>query len=269
MVDTVVRAGELPDWLLAHGRTCITTIEIAEQLDIPLAEVPPITARWRTKKQAFSPTRGLYVPIPPEFRKWGVVPAKNFVDPLMRHLGHRYYVGYLSAAEVHGASHQKPQVFQVVTSARLANRRIERVRIEFIHSVHLGRRPTVTVNTPTGSISVSTPETTVLDLITNPRLGAGLSNIATIIGEMLQDATLNLSTLCQLAPEYPGATAQRAGWMIEQAATEVGVDVELEALADLARSRIEPTPLSSSAPRRGPLDRRWNIVVNTEVESDL
>ena len=269
MVDTDVRAGELPDWLLARGRVWATTAEIAEILGVPLDEVPQIAARWRAKKQAFSPTRGAYVPVPPEFRGWGVVPASYFIDHLMRHLGHPYYVAFLSAAEVHGASHQKPQVFQVVTSARLADRQFERVRIKFTHSVHLDDRPTLKRNTPTGTMTVSTPETTVLDLVTSPRLGAGLSNIATIIGEMLQDNTLGLPALIQLAQNYPVATAQRAGWMIEHAAHEVGHDVDLADLLTLARSRTEPTPLASSGPRRGPIDRRWNVIVNTEVESDL
>ena len=42
--------------------------------------------------------------IPPEFRSWGAVPATHFIDPMMRFLGHDYYVGYLSAAEAHGAA---------------------------------------------------------------------------------------------------------------------------------------------------------------------
>src|SRR5665811_2574872 len=65
----------------------------------------------------------------PEFRSWGAVPAAHFVDPMMRHLGHDYYVCLLSAAEIHGFSHQRPQVFQVMTPARLRARTFGRVRI--------------------------------------------------------------------------------------------------------------------------------------------
>ena len=44
----------------------------------------------------------------PEFRSWGVVPASHFIGALMKHLGHDYYVGYLSATEVLGSAHQAP-----------------------------------------------------------------------------------------------------------------------------------------------------------------
>lgn len=269
MVDSKPKATQLPDWLLAHGLIWATTAEIADILDVTLAEVPPIAARWKAKHHAFSPTRGAYVAVPAEFRSWGVVPASYFVDHLMGYLGHPYYVGYLSAAEVHGAAHQKPQVFQIVTSARLADRQFEQLRIEFIHSAHLRGRQTVNVNTPTGKMTVSSPETTVLDLVANPHHGGGLSNIATIIGELLDDEKLDLLALARLARDYPVAVAQRAGWIIELAAAQIGVAVELDALADIGRARTEPTPLASRGPRRGFIDQRWNVIVNTEVESDL
>ena len=66
------------------------------------------------------------MPIPAEYRSWRAVPASHFIDPMMRHLDHGYYVGYLSAAEVHGAAHQRPQVFQVITDARLNDRTFDR-----------------------------------------------------------------------------------------------------------------------------------------------
>jgi len=37
----------------------------------------------------------------------------DFIDQLMKHLGRSYCVGLLSAAEIHGADQQRPQVFQV------------------------------------------------------------------------------------------------------------------------------------------------------------
>ena len=74
---------------------------------------------------------------------------------MMQHLGHYYYVGLLSAAEIPGSAHQRPQVFQVMTSARLRDRAFGRVRIDFITSVHTSDRPTESVNTPTGTMRVS------------------------------------------------------------------------------------------------------------------
>lgn len=260
---------DLPDWLISHGRHWIATDEIAAVLAIPVEQVPPIVARLRRAGRLFSPMRGGYVPIPAEYRSWRAVPASHFIDPMMRHLGHEYYVGYLSAAEVHGAAHQRPQVFQVITDARLNDRTFDRVRIEFTTSAKTATRPTTAVNTPTGTMKVSIPETTVLDLVARPVHGGGLSNIATIIGEFLGDGLLDIQRLASLAMDYPAAVPQRTGWMLEQVAEQVGAEVDLAPLAEVAHARLKPTPLAAAGRQAGPFNERWNILVNTDVESDL
>ena len=260
---------DLPDWLISHGRHWITTDEIAATLAIAVEQVPPIVARLRRAGRMFSPTRGGYVPIPAEYRSWRAVPASHFIDSMMRYLGHEYYVGYLSAAEVHGAAHQRPQVFQVITDARLNDRSFDRVTIKFTTSAKTGTRPTTTVNTPTGTIKVSVPEITVLDLVASPAHGGGLSNIATVLGGLLGDGLLDVARLAQLATDYPAAVSQRTGWLVERVATEVGVEVDLAPLDAIARARLKPTPLAAAGSRTGPFNERWNIVVNTDVEPDL
>ena len=51
-----------------------------------------------------------------EFRDKGCLPASHFIPYLMEHLGEKYYAGLLSAAEYHGAAHQRTQVFQVLVA---------------------------------------------------------------------------------------------------------------------------------------------------------
>lgn len=260
---------DLPDWLLAHGRNWITSTEVADLLQITLNEVPPIAARWRAKRHAFSPTRGAYVPIPPEFRSWGATPAGHFIDALMNHLGHAYYVGYLSAAEVYGAAHQRPQTFQVVTTGRLARRNFGRVRIEFIKSAEAARRPTIRHNTPTGTMAVSTPEVTVLDLVAGPIHGGGLSNVMTVIADLIKDGSLDAKLLARSSLDYPVTVRQRTGWLIERATINVEVNFDMTPLAKAVADHFERTPLLASGPRSGELDGRWNVIINTEVEPDL
>ena len=272
MIDTAERVvgkpRDLPDWLLSHGSAFTTTAEVARLLDISPREVAAIAARWRANGQAFSPSPGTYVPIPSQFRSWGAVPASHFVDPLMKHLGHPYYVGFLSAAEIHDAAHQRPQVFQIVTTGRLSGRTFGRVRLAFITSASTSKRPVITPNTPTGTMRVSTPEVTVLDLVGDPIHGGGLSNVATVIADLLEDDKLDIDQLVQVADRYPVAVVQRTGWMIEHAASELGANIDLEPLVDIANRRTERTLLSPSGPRRGNTDPRWRVVVNAEVESD-
>lgn len=261
---------DIPDWFISHGRYWATVADIAEVLGIPSNQVYPIVAQLRSKSKIFSPARGLYVFVPPEFRKWSVLPASYFIDPLMNHLGHPYYVGLLSAAELHGSAHQRPQVFQVITSARKEDKTIERVRLEFFTDANMGERPTEVRNTPTGILRLSSPEVTILDLVANPIRGGGLSNVATVIAEMLRDEVVESSSLASPARTYALSVVRRTGWLIEQMSQALGLVVpELDQLHDLSRAHPEPSILFSGEPRAGLLDHRWHIILNGEIEADL
>ena len=260
---------DLVDELIARGEHWVSLRDVANLLSIPDAQAPAIMSRLRVKNKVFSPTRGAYVPVPPEFRSWGAVPASHFIDPLMKQLGHYYYVGLLSAAEIHGAAHQKPQVFQVVTNARVRNRAFGRVKIEFIYDRKAPVRPTNIVNTPTGTMHVATSEVTLLDLVYRPNRSGGLSNITTVASEMLSERKLEIDRIVKAAVSYPVATVKRTGWILDQASRLMGIEIETEPLVKLSSQRSEPTPLDCRHPRAGVLDKRWNVLVNTEIEPDV
>ena len=262
-----VRPKDLPDYFLSHGQHWLTTTAIADAIGGSLLDARQTANRWQTKGLAFSPTRGAYVLIPPQFRTWRAVPASHFVDNMMRYLGHAYYVGYLSAAEVHDAAHQRPQTFQVVTNERLRTRTFGRVRLTFILNAHTADRPTVTVNTPTGTIRVSTPEATILDLVSAPEHSGGLSNVATVMGDLLEDAKLNVPEIVRIAKGWPTTVVQRTGWLLDFTARELGVDLDLDPLASVAIDQGSVTKLSPSG-GNGQLNARWNIIVNSDVEPD-
>lgn len=257
---TTLEPRDLVDWLLSRGRHWVTTAEAAELLSIPAHHVAPSLAEMRRRGHLFSPTKGLYVAIPPEFRSWGTVPAAHFVDPMMRHLGHDYYVCLLSAAEVHGYSHQRPQVFQVMTSGRLRDRAFGRVRIEFITSRHTPERPTTEVNTPTGTMVVATREVTILDLVSFPSESGSLDNVSTILGDMVQDQAIDMTRLAEIAVGYPVSIAQRTGWLLDSLAIRLDAEVDTEPLRQVAAARTTPTPLDPAFGRLGTLDPRWNVL---------
>jgi predicted transcriptional regulator of viral defense system len=107
------------DDLLAHGRHAVTTEEASHILGVPRDQVRVRMNRYAHAARVFSPARGLWVLVPPEFRTWTVVPGLHFIDAMMGHLGRAYYVGWLSAAEVHGSAHQRPQVLQVAVETHV------------------------------------------------------------------------------------------------------------------------------------------------------
>ena len=92
----------------------VTVDEAAKVTGASMVAVRSALRRMVLKKRAFSPARGLFVFVQPEYRSWGVVPLEWFVDPMMKHLDRLYYVGVLSAAELHGAAHQRARVAQML-----------------------------------------------------------------------------------------------------------------------------------------------------------
>jgi predicted transcriptional regulator of viral defense system len=254
---------DLPDLLISRGRYATSLADIRALTGLSDAAIVSGLQRLRRQQRVFSPTRGLYVVVPPEYRSWGVVPADWFIDDMMRHLDHRYYVALLSAAALHGAAHQAPQLFQVMANARVLDRTLGRVRLRFYSSGHIMDTPTETIVVHTGSIPVSSREATVVDLVRLPRAGGGIDNVATILAEI---GELDGSTLATLAARYGRAATRRTGWMVER----YGSCPDLQPLRSAARLDLgAPDLLAASGPRRGPTDRDWRIKLNVLVEPDL
>lgn len=261
---------QIADALVAAGAHFVSTRELGTRLGVQPDQVWSSLQRSIEAHRMVSVTKGGWVPVPPEYRSAGAPPPLHFIDPMMKFMGHDYYVGFLSAAAMHGASHQAPMVFQVATPALLRDRRIGSWRLRFARRSEAANRPTERRIVPTGRANVSTPEVTVLDLVEAPRLGAGLSNVATIIGDLILDDRLDVEKLADDAKGYSLTVAQRAGYLIDFMATELDVSVNPCALHDyVSNSKPNTVPLQPGAPSRAARDDRWRVDINTKVEHDL
>ena len=265
MSDGGVPVRLLPDHLIAIGEPVATTSRVSELVGLAPRSLHAGLSRLRRQGRLFSPTRGLYVAIPPQYRSWGVVPASWWIDAMMAHLGRGYYVALLTAAAIHGAAHQSPQVFQVVVDRQVADRDLQRVRLRFHVSAALPSLPdgaVVRVATETGSMAVSSRELTAIDLAANPTRSGGLDNVATVLVEL---GELDTDLLAAIGPLYPRATIRRLGWLLDEI-----VDVDgLDALKRFAEPAVSPpTPLDVAGPSRAPRNTTWGIVENATVEPD-
>ncbi len=260
---THLRVNDLPDHFLSQGRFSASTEEISELTGIARRALGPALKRLRDRRLAFSPARGLYCFVPPEYRSWGVTPGAWMIDDTMRHLGRDYYVSLLSAAEMHGAAHHAPQVFQVLVGIQTADRDIGRVRLRFVLDAHLDNGAVETRGVPTGTVRVGTREQTAVDLVAHHRHAGGWSNVATVLGELER---LDGGELARLAGHRPLAQARRLGWLLDRFAAGIDTDP----LASLAcRPTALPTPLEPAAARAGELNERWALIVNADVQPDL
>lgn len=253
---------ELWDQLLAEGRSAVTAAELEERTGATRNAVYAAVKYAIDKGRMFSPVRGLYVIVPPDYRSWRVVPAAHFIDPMMRYLGIDYYVAFASAAQWWGAAHQAPQEFQVVTERTVLDRDIERVRLRFHTSTRIDTHAVRRVAGPRTMIRVATPDLCSVDLVGRPRVAGGLANVATILAEL---PDLDGGRIAALAAKRSRAEARRLGWLLELVRT----DLDLDALHQLAQpDHGQPTLLASDGARRGQRDERWGVIVNATVETD-
>lgn len=271
MGERTVAPSNLADWLIGRGRHFICSHDAAELLGVRPDKVWASLGRARQARKMASVTKGGWVPVLPEYRGAGAPPPLHYVDQLMEFLGHPYYVGFLSAAALHGAAHHPPMVLQVVTPARLRSRRIGANRISFVRRTAAAQRETQRANTPTGRVWVSTPATTVLDLAGSPRLGGGVSNVATVIGDLLISRLLDIESLAAVASAFPKAAVQRAGWLLQHMAEQTGMEASIaDALDSLSQmTGTEWAVLVPGLPPTGARDQRWRVVLNAPVEHDL
>jgi len=255
----------LPDALLAEGITWITTTEAAERLGIQPNQVPDSLERSRAAGRMRSITKGAWLVVPPEYLRWGAPPPEHYIDAWMRHLGHDYYVGLLAAAARHGLSHHAPQVFHVVTTARLRDRTIGRSKIAFVYAKHCSERQTIHATVPTGRLVVSSLSVTLLDLVSYPHHSGGLSNVASIAALALEEGRVDTKALVTNAATYRVSAVQRLGFLVETAMAHVGTTVDLTPLARLVQRR-SIVPLDPRSTATGDVDPRWHVRVNVAVE---
>lgn len=220
----------------------------------------------RLSKQAIiaSPARGFYVIVPPEYRSLGSLPADQFIPALMTRLGLAYYAGLLSAAQYHGAAHHRPQEFQVMVAK--SRRPIVRgsVRVSFMVRKRLTEVPVTNFNTPRGTIAVSTPEATAVDLVGYHEQAGGLDNVATVLSELGEK--IDPDKLLTAAQTAPMPWVQRLGYLLEH----VDAAPKARALRPYVQKHAhQSVPLLPAAPQNAAKrDDVWKLRINADVEAE-
>ena len=252
------------DDLALNGRYHFTIGEAAMVFGIDLTALRPRLRRLKELGLVASPYRGFYVIVPPEYRRLGCLPAEQFVPQLMQHLGEPYYIGLLSAAERHGAAHQRPQTCQVIVRRNREPLSCGVVRIQFIARGDLERMPVATVNTARGVVRYATPEVTALELVGYPDHACGLDNVATVVAELAE--SLDVGKLLEAARLSPVSWSQRLGYIFEL----VGLGDLARSLASFVHHRARSyTPLRRAATiARAKRSTDWKLVINASVEPD-
>lgn len=256
---------EYIDHLAASGRYHFTTPEAQAALGISTVAARAALRRLANQAEIATPHRGFHVIVPPEYRRLGCLPPEQFIPNLMKYLGETYYVALLSAAEIHGAAHQRPQRFQVMVAKNRRELICGEVRVQFVARADLARTPTVEMHSPRGRMLVAAPAATALELIGYADQCGGLDNVASVLPELAE--VIDPERLLEAARLCPIAWAQRLGYMLEL--------VNKSELAAALTSHVREhaawiAPLVRTVPMTGaPRVTRWKLAVNARVEPDL
>ncbi|MHB1455604.1 MAG: type IV toxin-antitoxin system AbiEi family antitoxin domain-containing protein [Armatimonadota bacterium] len=213
----------------------------------------------------FSPGKGFYVIIDPQHQGTGFVPVEWFIDDWMRFTGARYYVGLLSAAMQHGASHQKPQQVQIISDMRPQLIEKGAYSISFFHKKAIPDDYLEQRQSPAGYYWISTPEMTAYDLLRYPKASRSLNLTATVMQELGEKIDPDrLAALIDAGSEV--SVLQRLGWMLDQ----TGWEEKTSTLADKLRGS-EPAwrTIHKDLTSEGPRDTKWHVIVNVDIEADL
>jgi predicted transcriptional regulator of viral defense system len=220
--------------------------------------------RLAKKNVIASPARGFYVIVPPEYRSLGCLPADQFIPALMKRLDVPYYAGLLSAAQYHGAAHQRPQEFQVFLAKNRRPILCGAVRVAFLARKRLADVPVQSFNTPRGTLLVSSPEATALDLIGYTHHAGGLSQVATVLSELAE--RIDPDKLAAAARTAPVAWAQRLGYLLEHLGFAARTPALKEHVREYARQSTALLPKARRA--RSRRNKSWKIYINADVEAE-
>lgn len=263
--ETRIHAREYIARLASGGRYHFSSREAQDALNVSADAAKLALNRLAKQGLVASPARGFYVIVPPEYQSLGCLPADQFIPALMKNLGQPYYMGLLSAAQYHGAAHHRPQESQVMLGKSRRPILAGAVLVAFIVRKQIAEVPVQSFNTPRGTVLVSTPEATAVDLVGYSHHVGGLDQVATVLGELAE--VLDPAKLVLAAQKAPTPWAQRLGYLLEKVdAVEKAVPLKSYVHAHARQAvALLPTAPHDSASR----DDGWKLIVNAEVEPEI
>jgi len=220
------------------------------------------------KQKIVSIFKGYYLIIPPQYSAKGILPPALFIDELMKHLKRNYYIALLNAGALHGAGHQQPQEYFVITEypvLRPTNKR--GIKINYI-STKLFPPETLLEKkkTETGYITVSNPILTAVDLINYEKRIGGLNRAVTVINELLENVKPKEITQ-ELVAYANTTTLQRFGFILEEILGKQNLADKLFSLCQKTDITFYQIPLKASGEKmKEPINEKWKITINTDID---
>ncbi|PWK20019.1 type IV toxin-antitoxin system AbiEi family antitoxin domain-containing protein [Xanthomarina spongicola] len=257
---------EFLDKIRAKGRFAFTLDEVKSQFNISDKAISQNLYRLKSKNKIVQIRKEFYTILPPEYAHQGIIPTNLFLDDMMLALNKEYYLGLISAAAIHGASHQQSmETFVITEKPALRNVKNKKLKINFYVKNCWNKEDILQVKTDAGYMNVSSPELTALDLLYY--IGSlGMNRVITILEELFE--VVKASELKKVAKNYPQKAAiQRLGYLSETILNNQKFsDILYESINLKKGANI---PLMPGRNRKGKINTKWKIIHNVKIESDL
>jgi len=125
--------------------------------------------------------------------------------------------------------------------------------------------PVKKINNQRGTIRISTPEATAIDLVGYYQRAGGLEQVMTVLSELAEQ--IEPDNLVAAAKTAPVAWAQRLGYLLDRVGAGERVVMLKTYVKEKARDSVQLLP---SAPRANTLrDPNWKLFINADLEPEL
>jgi predicted transcriptional regulator of viral defense system len=241
----------------------LTLTELRNNFDSSEKAILQSIYRLKAKNLLAQVRKEFYVILPPQYAGRGMIPPTLFIGDLMAYLQRDYYVCLLSASALHGAGHQQPMQFQVMTpKPPLRSIRNEKLDLRFYIKSVWQPEDLVQIKTEAGYICVSSPALTAFDLVHYNKQIGGLNRILPILEDLAE--RLKASDLSRTSGSQQTPDLQRLGYLLDQ----LGNEKLASALYQTGSKKVlRPIPISlAHQDRRGELNSKWNVIINTDLD---
>lgn len=253
----------------AMGKYSFSLQDIRDKFQLSDNTLWKALQRLKRQKEIAMVRKEFYVIVPPEYRANGIIPTSLFIDDLMKFLERDYYVGLLNAAVYHGAAHQQPQDFSVITKgSHLRKIYNNKVSIRFYIKKEWAKEDIIQQKVNTGYLNISSPELTALDIVNYFNEVGGFNRIATILEELVE--SMEGKEIAKTAQRYEQVVAvQRLGYLLEEVLQQPALSNSLfEYLQSVKFFPVLLRP-QKEKPDSMTTGNRWKVVPNVEIETDL
>lgn len=260
----------MSDWI--HGREIRgkATFSIVNVKDAfaerPSKSINTELSRQVSRGRVQSVYRGFYVIVPVQYQLKGVIPPVYYVDDLMDYVGKPYYVGLLSAAAMHGATHQRAMKTQVMTVLPRIKASGKNSLLDWSYRQQIPEAFVMKKNAEIGTLRYSGPELTAVDLVQFASHVGGYQRVATVLAELMD--SVDMGKIDELLPFTTVATVQRLGYLLECVLSRQDQADALFQVLKMQGSWNSILLNNDQARREEVPANRWHVNGNIDIEVD-